>query len=135
MAITPLQKKRELYADFRKDLLLNPVSFDLARKINEEAVKDAIVNILMTRRGERLFKPNLGSDIHKMLFENASPLTSLAMEELVREAISNHEPRANVISVDVYTSEDENSVDIKVTFNVVNSETPITLTTTLTRVR
>jgi len=135
MKITPLQKKRILYADFRKDLLLNPVSSDLARVTNEEAVKDSIVNLLLTNRGERFFRPNLGSDIQTMLFENVSPLTILSIEEMVKSTISNYEPRANVIDVSVKANEDYNDITVTIVFNVVNSETPITLTKTLTRVR
>lgn len=135
MEITPLQKKRILYADFRKDLLLNPVSSDLARVTNEEAVKDSIVNLLLTNRGERFFRPNLGSDIQTMLFENVSPLTILSIEEMVKSTISNYEPRANVIDVNVKANEDYNDITVTIVFNVVNSETPITLTKTLTRVR
>ena len=133
--VTPIQKKKILYADFRKDLLLNPVSSDLARVTNEEAVKDSILNLLLTSRGERFFKPNLGSDIMSSLFENISPLTQITIEEIVKDTIKNYEPRANVISVEVSANEDNNEISLRITFNVINSETPITLTKILTRVR
>ena len=42
--ITPITKKQELYADFFMNLDENPVSEDLARKTNEEAVKEAESN-------------------------------------------------------------------------------------------
>ncbi|PHS22122.1 MAG: hypothetical protein COA84_13150 [Robiginitomaculum sp.] len=135
MALTPLTVKRDIYADFHKDLLRNPVSDDIARKINEEAIKESIRNLLLTDRGERLFQPEVGSDIRHMLFENIGADTLVIMREKVKDTIISHEPRANLISVDVAGAIDNNSVNIRVTFNVINSQTPIDLTLTLNRVR
>ena len=135
MALTPITSKREIYSDFHKDFLLNPVSSDLARKINEEAVKDSIRNLLLTDRGERLFQPQLGSDIRQLLFENNTADTIVILREAVRDTIISHEPRCNLISVDVQSAIDANAVTVKIVFNVINSQTPIDLTVTLTRVR
>lgn len=133
--VTPKTIAREYYSDFHKDLLQNPVSLDLARKTNEESVKESILNLLLTDRGERLFQPNLGCDIRKMLFENMTPDVIITMREIIRETIENYEPRANLISVDVSSTLDSNAVNIRVVFNVINSEDDIVLVTTLTRVR
>lgn len=135
MAISPTQKRRELYADFRKDLLANPVSLDLARNTNEEAVKDSIKNLIKTNRGERFFRPTLGSNLRAMLFENISELTVLTIQEMVREVIETYEPRANIIEILATPNDLGNEVNLRITFNVVNSEQEIVLITTLTRVR
>lgn len=135
MAISPTQKKRELYSDFRKDLLVSPVNFDLARKTNEEAVKESILNLILTDRGERFFQPNLGSDIRSMLFENVTNLTILTIEEMVKDVIESYEPRAGLISVETTPNTDGNEINLTITFNVSNSEEDIVLTTTLSRVR
>lgn len=135
MALTPLTIKRELYADVHKDLMRNPVSKDLARKINEDAIKESIRNLLLTDRGERLFQPEVGSDIRHMLFENIGADTLVVMRETVRDTIISHEPRCNLISVDVAAGIDNNSVAIRIVFNVINNQTPVDLTVTLKRVR
>jgi hypothetical protein len=72
--ITPLTRRRELHSDFHKDLALLPGRNDIARRVNENSVKEAIKNILLTNKGERLFQPLIGSDIKSMLFENATPV-------------------------------------------------------------
>lgn len=132
---TPLNQISELYSDFHKDLTLNPVSNDLARKRNEEAVKESIKNLILTNRGERKFQPYLGSDIQGLLFENITPDIILIIEEKVKSLISQYEPRANVIEVVATAAADDNYVDITIVFNVINSETPVTFTTTLSRIR
>lgn len=135
MAITPRSVKKELYADFHMDLLQNPVSEDLARKLNEESIKESIRNLLLTDRGERLFQPEVGSDIRSMLFESITPDTLIILREMIRDTIISHEPRCNLISVDVVSAIDDNAVLVRVLFNVINSQTPVELTTTLKRIR
>lgn len=134
MPITPRQTK-ELYADFFKDFTENPVSLDLARKTNEEAVKESIRNLLLTDKGERVFQPNIGGNIRRMLFDNITPASIVVIKETVKSAIESYEPRATVIGVDVFSGIDDNNVTITVVFYVINSEEPITLATTIDRIR
>jgi phage baseplate assembly protein W len=105
--ISPLRKKRILYADFRKDLTVNPISNDIALQTNEEAIKESLKNLILTDRGERLFQPNIGSDVRASLFENATPITLKILEERVRDVINNFEPRVSLIDVDVISLYDD----------------------------
>ena len=133
--ITPITKKQELYSDFFMNLDENPVSEDLARKTNEEAVKASIKNLLLTDKGERPYQPNLGCNIRQMLFDNMTPDTIILMKEVIRDTLEAYEPRADIIGVDVRSSVDDNQVNIAVVFKVINSSEPVTLVTSLTRVR
>jgi len=135
MARTPITVKRELYSDFFKDFTENPVSNDLARKVNEESVKESIRNLLLTDKGERPMQPRLGGDIRRLLFDNMTSATLTIIKQVVEETIRNYEPRAQLIGVDVRSTIDDNAVQITVVFNVINSEDDITLTTTISRVR
>lgn len=134
--LTPTTKRKpEIYSDFHKDMTQSPINFDLARKIDEDAVKESIKNLILTDRGERLFQPDIGSDIRKMLFENINSATVEIIKNLVRTTIRNYEPRANLIGVDVLTSIDSLQVDIIITFNIINRIEPIVFAVTLDRVR
>jgi len=133
--ITPITKKQELYSDFFMNLDENPVSQDLARKTNEEAVKASIKNLLLTDKGERPYQPNLGCNIRQMLFDNMTPDTIILMKEVIKDTLEAYEPRADIIGVDVISSVDDNQVNIAVVFKVINSSEPVTLVTSLTRVR
>lgn len=133
--ITPVTKKQELYADFLMNLDENPVSFDLARKTNEESVKQSIKNLLLTDKGERPYQPNLGCNIRQLLFDTITPDTIIVMRELIQETLDAYETRATIIGVDVTSSIDDNAVNIAVVFSVINSSEPVTLVTSLTRVR
>ena len=133
--ITPLTRRRELHSDFHKDLALLPGRNDIARRVNENSIKESIKNILLTNKGERLFQPLIGSDIKSMLFENATPVTSILIKDRIESALKSYEPRCGLLDVEVTGDIDSNTVRINVVFQVINSETPQTLSIDIDRVR
>lgn len=135
MPITPLTKKRELYSDFGKDLMIHPVTNDVSRKINENAVKESIRNLVLTNRGERPFQPELGCDVRAMLFENITAETFDTMKIMIQETLDAYEPRAEIIGVDVGSTSDPNEISVTITFVLINSEEPTRIEIILNRVR
>ena len=132
---TPQAAKPLVYSDFYSNFDLESVKKDLLSYKNEDSVKRSIRNILLTDRGERFFNPTFGSDIRKMLFENFSPSTEQVVADLIKTAIGNHEPRANVIDVNVSGNPDQNSMYINIVFSVINKAEPVTLELILNRIR
>lgn len=136
MALTPLsRRKTETYSDFHKDLTLSPVNFDISRKLDEDSIKESIRNIVMTNRGERLFQPNLGCDIRRMLFENFTPDMVITAKDMINNAVKTFEPRAEIVGVDIITGIDINSLDIIIVYSIINRQEPLTLVITLDKVR
>lgn len=133
--ITPVARRTETYSDFFKDMTQSLVNADLARKIDENSVKESIRNLVLTNRGERLFQPDIGCDIRRMLFENISADTIIVAKEIIKTTIANYEPRCSVIGIDILASIDSNDIGIIITFNIINREEPIVLNITLDRVR
>jgi len=132
---TPQTAKPLVYSDFYSNFDLESVKKDLLSYKNEDSVKRSIRNILLTDKGERFFNPTFGSDIRKMLFENFSPSTEQVVGDLIKTAIGNHEPRANVIDVNVSGNPDQNSMYINIVFSVINKAEPVTLELILNRIR
>lgn len=133
--VTPAKKRTSLFADFHKDLTQNPLTEDLAVKRDEEAVKEAIKNLILTDRGERLMQPLVGGNIRAMLFENNTPSTIKIIQESIKETINFYEPRATLLDVIVQSSLDETTVQVAIYFYINNIEQPITLTVFLERTR
>jgi phage baseplate assembly protein W len=134
--ITPLTRKRpEYYSDLHKTLAINPVSNDLAKKIDEESVKESIKNLILTDRGERLFQPNLGCNVRRLLFDNYTPQTRLLIESAIRDTIEFYEPRCILIGIDVISKPDDNNITISVIFALANLPGEITLSIVLERTR
>lgn len=132
---TPQTAKPLVYSDFYSNFDLELVKKDLLSYKNEDSVKRSIRNILLTDKGERFFNPTFGSDIRKMLFENFSPSNEQVVADLIKNAIGNHEPRANVIDVNVSGNPDQNSMYINIVFSVINKAEPVTLELILNRIR
>ena len=135
MALTPLTKKRVLYADFGRDMIQHPVTADVSRKINEDAVKESIRNLVLTDRGERPFRPNIGCDVRKLLFGNFMPETGLLIKEAIISTITTYEPRAEIISVNANPRPDNNAFEVSIVFRVINNIESSRLDLVLNRIR
>ncbi len=132
---TPQTKKINLYSDFKKDLEINLLTDDLAVTRDEDAVKEAMRNLMLTDRGERLMQPYLGAGLKELLFENLTPATLELIKDRVQTTLEIYEPRADIIDVTAAGSLDENEVYVNVRFYISNREQPITLDVILERTR
>jgi len=132
---TPLEGTYTIYQDLFTKILFEKDTKDAALISNEDAVKQAIINIILTNVGERLYNPTFGSEINKMLFENVTPQTTATLINLIKSAINNYEPRANLIDVVASPLPDENAYTVSIVFSVINKTEPIYLEFLLNRVR
>ena len=123
------------YSDFYLNFNRHPESNILLRATNEESVKKAIKNLVLTRKGERLYQPEFGGNLDVFLFENISASTSESIKTFIIDSIQTYEPRARVIEVVVIPNEAKHSYEVGIIFEVINSVNPVSLTLTLFRVR
>lgn len=99
----------------------NPVRGDLNEKINENAIKQSIKNLILTHNYEVPFHPEIGSSIHSLLFDLNTPINKIAIQKNIVYTITNFEPRVKLINVEVNNS-DEYSLNINIKFQIVNTE-------------
>lgn len=141
MAITradkysPTDRKDQIYSDFLSNLNPHPVSGDITRFVNEQAVIRSIKNLIMTNRGERLYQPTIGSNIRKMLFEPMGSAAATEIASLVRETIEQHETRARLLDIQVLPQYEQNRYVVNITIIIINKSDPVNFNITLTRVR
>jgi len=129
------RRKEVIYSDIRGDLSLNPATDDVLLVTNEEAIRTSIINLLNTDKYERVMKPNLGSNIRALLFENADVQTAYNLRELIYETIETFEPRCQLIDVIVEDDQDRNAYNLYITFTLINKSEPQLLEFALERVR
>lgn len=132
---TQSDKKNQIYSDFLTDLNVHPVSGDVVRFVNEQAVIRSIKNLLLTNHGERLYQPSIGSNIRRLLFEPMGDATGVQIANLARETIDQFEPRAKILEVQAIPVYERNLYVINVTILVINKQEPTNFNITLTRVR
>lgn len=121
----------DLYTNFNK----HPETGFLVRNLDANAVKTAIRNLLLTNKGERLFQPDIGSNIRKVLFEDISTTTSNMLKTYIEDAIKQHEPRVNVLDIIIAADDIQNAYRVSIIFEIINNTVPQTLNLTLYRVR
>jgi len=124
-----------VFSDIDLNFIANPVSGDVSKKLDENAVKQSIKNLLLTNHYERRFHPEIGSSIRGLLFEPYSPLTKAMLERAIINTIENYEPRVVLIAVEITGNPDNNTLFATVRFRIVNTSTPISLGILLDRTR
>lgn len=86
-----------------------PVTVDIEGKISmseyETDIKEAILIILGTRKGERIMHPDFGCGIHDFVFSPLNKTTISLVENAVREALTLWEPRIELIKVEVVSGD------------------------------
>lgn len=132
---SPKDIKPVYYSDVNSLMQAHPNTKDISVIENEDSVKNAIRNILLTRKGERFFNPSFGSGIYSVLFENMSPATEGDLRTIINNALENYEPRANVLKLEVSPYPDENGVVITLVFSVINRTEPVVMNILLDRIR
>jgi len=110
-------------------------SGDVYKKTDAAAVKQAVRNLLLTNRGEKPFQPYFGSRLQRLIFSLDTETDESDVEQVVREAIGNYEPRARVLDVTAKFSPDYNSANVTVNFRVVNTLEDVSVTVTIARIR
>ena len=124
-----------IYTDIDFTFTKKPVTADIALSYDVQAVTRSIRNLLNTQNYDRLFNPDLGSQITGLLFENMSPVVAVTMEGLITNLIKAYEPRANLRNVTVKSMPDNNAYQVTITFYIENATQPTTTTILLERNR
>ena len=66
---------------------------------DDDTIEDNIRRILQTRRGDRVMRPNAGSDTMGLAFESIGPMLRASVNHEVRRALAAGEPRIQVLRV------------------------------------
>ena len=117
------------YKDLAFSMFANPMNGDIGKSTGATAVKRAIVGILKTNFNERMFQPEFGSNIRALLLEPMNPITEERMKTEIEEAVKRHEPRAQVIGINVEAQEEQNRYLVNILFNVSSEAEPQKLET------
>ena len=119
-----IKRKSQAFKDISLSFSPHPVTKDLPILANERAIVRSVRNLVETIPSERFFDPNLGTSIREMLFDNFSGSSVMIIEDMVRNTVRNYEPRVGDIGVEVDASPDNNSISVKVLFEIHGLEVP-----------
>ena len=130
-----LKKKENRFSDLDLDFMANPITGAISRKLDEEAVKRAVRNLIQLNRYEKPFHPEIDPGVRGLLFEIITPATAVLLQRRIVEVIQQYEPRIELLTVDVIDEIDQNQYDVTIQFRVVNRDEGIVVNLSLTRLR
>jgi phage baseplate assembly protein W len=123
------------FIDLDAAMGLNPRTRDVAVKTDDNAIRGALRNLIHTNHYDRPFHPEIGCQIHALLFENMDRFTAIVAERTIRDSIKKHEPRVELLDVSVTAGQDVNALNIEIVYKIRNTNEVSTFTTKFTRIR
>ena len=115
------ERNGQVFKDLNLNFLAHPLTGDIQKISNIEAVKRSVRNLINTNFHERPFHPEIGSNIRSILFEPVSPVIEDLLSRYVQDVIDNFEPRVELISIKSNANIDQNAYNVTIEFFVVNS--------------
>lgn len=123
------------HRDLDLSLKIHPIRKDLNVLKDDNAIKNAIKNLLISNAFERPFQPDLGANLRGLLFEPADAITKIAIKENIKNVIRDYEPRAKLISIAINDLADQNAYRLTVKFLIKEYDTQDSVEILLRRLR
>jgi phage baseplate assembly protein W len=130
-----MARNTRTFSDLDLNFTRHPVTDDVVRKYDEEAIKASVKNLILTANYERPFHSEIGSQIRGLLFEPATPMLNVMLKRAITDTIINFEPRVKLNEVLVTVSPDNNEVYVSIYFTIINTTRPVQVDLVLTRTR
>ena len=109
---------KDLSVTFKK----HPVTDDLVTVKDKSAVAQSIKGLLLTRRGERPFQPDLGSGLQDLLFEPMDYGSAALIKKEIRETLNRFEPRISITKLMCYPDLMNNGYDVELEYKIIGRE-------------
>lgn len=107
------------YTDLDFSMFRNPVTDDVAKKLDDNAIKQSLKNLILLRKFESPFHPEICSQVTDSLFETFTPLTKSVLERAITYTIENFEHRVDLISVDVTDDSIHNAIVVTIRYQII----------------
>lgn len=104
-----------------------PLAFPAATS-DEDLIRESLIQIIMTSKGERLMRTSFGSNAFAFVFENNDDVLKANAQREVREAIGRFEPRVVVTDVDVQQDTEAGEIQISISYIILALNSPQKLT-------
>jgi|TARA_R100000479_G_scaffold133636_1_gene70989 hypothetical protein len=85
-----------------------------------EQTKANMLNYLLTNRGERVFRPNFGSNLRSLLFENIVDAELEDLQSIIQEDIRRFFPNVTVKQIEFNNEPDRNEINFTLTYEIIN---------------
>ena len=114
-----------LYKDLNLFFSPNPVTKDISKVTDVQAIKRSVRNLVLLNPGEKPFHPEIGTGVRASLFENFGPIELSALRTRIEYSINKYEPRVTLQQVDFgdpdFQRLDNNTLNCRISFTINNA--------------
>jgi phage baseplate assembly protein W len=129
------QTLQNVYSDFNMLFVPNPIKKDLGMIYDTDSVKQALINLILTKPYERLFHPEVSCNVTQLLFDNITSVTAISIKRSIQDVVANFEPRVKLNNVLVVADPDQNGYTVTIWFYVLSVTQVQTVSFFLERLR
>ena len=97
-------------------------------KTTVESIKNNIKLLLKTEQGEKVFQPNLGMNLKRLLFEQITEDTTIQIENNIVDVFETWLPFVELKDIQTNidsTNQEQNKIKINITFSIKKSPTSL----------
>ena len=102
--------------DFPFARVPNQDGYFATTKTTVDSIKNNIKLLLQTEQGERVFQPNLGMNLKRLLFEQITEDTTIEIENNIVDTFQRWLPFVDLRDIQINT--DNNQVNVNITFSI-----------------
>ena len=124
LLLNELFKVFYIYKDLNLFFTKHPLTADVSKVTDVQAIKRSVRNLVLTNKGERVGQPTFGADIFLTLFEPMGDELITSVEEKISEAMADWLPHVLVNKLVVEPDEVEvNQMNIELEFSLTMNPT------------
>lgn len=87
----------------------------------KDAIKNNLINYLLTNKGDRYDNPSFGGDLRKFVFEQLSDTTVDSIKEDIVTTIQTYFPTVEISNVSILRQPDLNQILVEIYYTVTNT--------------
>jgi hypothetical protein len=114
-----LGKVSRSFKDLSFNFTKHPITGDIVVLKNEEAIKQSVKNLVLTKLNERLFNPDLGTDITSYLFELNTSVAANELIEQIEQVLGLYESRIILEEINVDVNDSNHFFDVNIEYLIV----------------
>jgi phage baseplate assembly protein W len=84
----------------------------------KDQIKSNLINLILTNKGERVFNPEFGADLKRILFEGITESTISSAKRQITDNINIFVPDAIVNEIEIIPDEDKNTLSITIKYSL-----------------
>jgi phage baseplate assembly protein W len=84
----------------------------------KDQIKSNIINLFLTKKGERIENPEFGTDINKLLFENINDDILSNLKEELYDSVSKFIPNITILDINITSGVDINTIYIETQYKL-----------------